>query len=357
MSWSKDNTLLTELDPRWLDIKAKNIKADGHFVYAVKTTGIYCRPSCPTRIPKLHHIEIFDNCEFAENKNYRACKRCNPNGESISTKNERLVTKACRIIENRRGDIKLEELSMQVEISAYFFHRLFKKIIGVTPKQYSTAIRIKNMHNELINKNESITNAIYNSGFNSCSRFYAATDNSLGMTPSVYRKGGKDTLIQFAITECSLGTILVARSLKGICAISFGDNPTELLNSLQDKFSKAEFIGGDLDFENVVAKVIELVEKPGILFNLPLDIQGTVFQQRVWKMLLTIPTGTTISYTQLAEMIGNPGAVRAVANACGQNSIAVAIPCHRVVKLDGDISGYRWGIERKRLLLDREAAE
>ncbi|PHM49390.1 bifunctional transcriptional activator/DNA repair enzyme AdaA [Xenorhabdus miraniensis] len=293
MSLNKNSTLFTESDPRWLDIKTKNIKADNLFVYANIMTKVYCRPSCPSRTPKLNHIEIFDNYKLAENKNYRACKRCNPNGESTSEKNSRLVIKACKIIEDRKGDIKLNEISIQVKISACFFHRIFKNIIGITPKQYSTAIRIDNMYCELTKENKNITNAIYDSGFNSCSRFYAIADDSLGMTPSVYRKGGKDVLIQFAIVKCSLGNILVARSLKGICAISFGDNPTKLLNNLQDKFSNAKFIGNDLNFENMVTEVINIVEKTHSQFNLPLEIKGIVFKQRVWKTLLTIPTLTT----------------------------------------------------------------
>ncbi|MDC9622062.1 Ada metal-binding domain-containing protein [Xenorhabdus sp. XENO-7] len=293
MSLIKNDTLLTESDPRWLDIKTKNIKADNCFVYANTMTKVYCRPSCPSRIPKLHHIEIFDNGELSENKNYRACKRCNPNGESISEKNSRLVAEACRMIEDRKGDIKLDEISIQVKISAYFFHRIFKEIIGITPKQYSTAIRINNMHHELAKINKNIINAIYDSGFNSCSRFYALADDSLGMTPSIYRKGGKDVLIRFTIVKCSFGNILVACSLRGICAISFGDNPTKLLKNFQDKFSKAKFIGNDLNFEKIVTEVINIVEKTNFRFNLPLDIKITVFQQRVWKTLLTIPTLTS----------------------------------------------------------------
>ncbi|AKJ42317.1 bifunctional DNA-binding transcriptional regulator/O6-methylguanine-DNA methyltransferase Ada [Pragia fontium] len=350
----KNNIPSFENDPRWLDVKNKNPNSDGHFVYGIQTTGIYCRPTCPARTPDPDYIEFFDSCELAERHHYRACKRCKPNGESNQERDSRLITKACRIIEQMDGAINLEELSKRVAMSPSFFHRKFKKITGVTPKQFSTAIRIKNMQHELVKQNESITDAIYNSGFNSGSRFYAATDRSLGMTPGAYREGGKNTKIQFAIAECSLGSILVARSPKGICAISFGDDPTELLNNLQDKFPNADLIGGDTAFENIVARVIEFVENPNTALDLPLDIQGTAFQQRVWKMLLTIPAGTTVSYTELAEMIGSPRSVRAVANACGQNSIAVAIPCHRVVKLDGNLSGYRWGIERKRQLLDRE---
>lgn len=352
-----DNCSVIETDPRWLDVKNKNAGADNAFVYAVKTTGIYCRPSCPAKTPKSEHIEFFDSCEKAEQAQYRPCKRCHPNGESIKDKNTRLITEACRIIEKQIGDIKLSELAADVDMSPYFFHRQFKKITGITPKQYSKAIKVKSMQQELVKSDDTITNAIYNSGFNSDSRFYAATDDSLGMTPTRFRKGGENTLIQFAIAECSLGSVLVARSPKGICTITFSDNPETLLNNLQDQFPKAELIGSDPDFEQVVAKVIGLIENPDTSLDLPLDIRGTAFQQRVWEMLLTIPAGTTVSYTQLAKMIGSPKSVRAVANACGQNVIAVAIPCHRVVKLDGNISGYRWGIGRKRTLLAREEIE
>lgn len=355
MTLNNNNCPEIEADPRWLDVKNKNAAADGTFVFAVKTTGIYCRPSCPAKTPKSQHIEFFESCENAERAQYRACKRCNPNGESIKAKNTRLITEACRIIEKQIGDITLSELADEIGMSPYFFHRQFKQVTGITPKQYSKAVRMKHMQKELVKPDDTITNAIYNSGFNSDSRFYAATDDALGMTPTHFRKGGIDTQIQFAIAECSLGSVLVARSPKGICTITFGDDPEILLNNLQDQFPKAELIGCDADFEQIVAKVIGLIERPNTPFDLPLDIRGTTFQQRVWQMLLTIPAGTTVSYTQLAEMIGSPKSVRAVANACGQNVIAVAIPCHRVVKLDGDISGYRWGIDRKRALLAREA--
>lgn len=354
MRLNKESPYSVESDPRWLDVKVKNSNADDTFVYAVKTTGIYCRPSCPARMAKPQNIEFFDNWQQAEEAKYIPCKRCHPNGESIVAKNARLVTDACRMIEKQLGDITLAELAAEAGISPYFFHRQFKKIIGITPKQYGKAVRIKHMQQALIKPKDTITDAIYNSGFNSDSRFYATTDDSLGMTPTAFRQGGSDTLIQFAIAECSLGSVLVARSPKGICTITFGDDPEALLKHLQDQFPKAELIGSDAGFEQVVAQVIGLIEKPDTQFDLPLDIRGTAFQQRIWKMLLTIPAGTTVSYTQLAEMIGSPKSVRAVANACGQNMIAVAIPCHRVVRLDGDISGYRWGIDRKRALLARE---
>lgn len=346
-----------ETDSRWLDVKNKNRDADGQFVYAVKTTGIYCHPSCPAKTAKFQNIEFFNHWQQAEKAGYRACKRCRPNNDSITSQHEHLITHACRSIEEHLGDIKLSELATNAGMSIYHFHRQFKKITGVTPKQYSVAIRIKNMRQELTAPEEKITNALYNSGFNSGSRFYAATNEALGMTPTAFRQGAPNTFIQFAVAQCSLGSILVACSSKGICAIMLGDDPSILLNELQDKFPKAELIGGDSDFDQVVAQAIGLIENPNHPFNLPLDIQGTAFQQRVWQALRNIPVGNTINYTQLAEMIGLPKSVRAVANACAQNVIAVAIPCHRVVKLNGDISGYRWGIDRKRALILREKKE
>lgn len=342
-----------ETDPRWQEVKNKNANADDRFVYAVKTTGIYCRPSCSAKMAKPQNIAFFDSWQDAEAAHYRPCKRCHPNDESITSKYERLIIKACRLIE-QQGDIKLSDLAVDIGLSPSFFHRNFKKITGVTPKQYSVAVKMKNVQRQLVSPDTTITETIYNSGFNSGSRFYATTNQSLGMTPTAFRQGGTDIAIQFAIAQCSLGHLLVALSTKGVCAIMLGDDPAVLLNSLQDRFPKAELRGGEANFDQIVAQVIALVEHPNTPFNLPLDIRGTAFQQQVWSALQTIPVGTTINYTQLATMIGHPKSVRAVANACAQNAIAVAIPCHRVVKLNGDISGYRWGIERKKALLARE---
>lgn len=248
----------------------------------------------------------------------------------------------------------LAALAAQVRVSPYHFHRTFKTVTGVTPKQYAIARRSERLRRELA-RGRSVTDAIYEAGYNSNGRFYAQADDVLGMTPSSFRAGGANTAMHFAVGECSLGSILVASSSRGICAILLGDDPDALMRNLQDQFPKAELIGGDTAFEQLVAKVVGFVEAPARGFDLPLDIRGTAFQQRVWQALREIPAGSTASYSDIAARIGAPKAVRAVGQACGANHIAVAIPCHRVVRTDGDLSGYRWGIERKRTLLAREA--
>jgi AraC family transcriptional regulator of adaptative response/methylated-DNA-[protein]-cysteine methyltransferase len=264
-----------------------------------------------------------------------------------------LVTRACRIIEKSETMPPLEKLANQVGASSSHFHRVFKEITGLTPRQYAVAHRIKRTQAE-INRGVSVTQAIYNAGYNSNGRFYENSNQVLGMTPTNYRNGGSNMQIHFAIGQCSLGAILVAQSERGICAIFLGDDPEMLARDLQDRFPHAELIGGDKNFEKVVAKVIGFVEAPQIGLDLPLDVRGTAFQQRVWQALREIPLGKTVTYTEIANRIGAPKSVRAVANACGSNKIAVAIPCHRVVRRDGNLSGYRWGVERKRALLDKE---
>jgi AraC family transcriptional regulator of adaptative response/methylated-DNA-[protein]-cysteine methyltransferase len=238
--------------------------------------------------------------------------------------------------------------------AARHFHRLFKAATGLAPKKYASAQRA-NLVRKSLNKCDTVTEAIYDAGYNSNSRFYETSNHVLGMTPSNYRAGGAQTDIRFAVGKCSLGSILVAQSDRGICAIFLGDDPDSLVRGLQDQFPKANLIGGDAGFEGLVAKVIGFVEAPALGLDLPLDVRGTAFQQRVWQSLRKIPAGSTASYTEVARLIGSPNSVRAVAQACGANALAVAIPCHRVVRNDGALSGYRWGVERKRALLEKEA--
>ena len=239
-------------------------------------------------------------------------------------------------------------------MSRFHFHRVFKTLTGVTPKAYVAAHRAQRVRDEL-SRTDTVTEAIYGAGFNSNGRFYATSSEVLGMTPTNFRSGGHGACIRFAVGECSLGSILVAATDKGVCAIMLGDDPEALVRDLQDRFPQAQLLGGDEDFEHVVAKVVGFVEAPALGLDLPLDVQGTAFQQRVWQALRAIPSGTTASYTEIAERIGAPQAVRAVAQACASNALAVAIPCHRVVRQDGALAGYRWGVERKRALLEREA--
>jgi AraC family transcriptional regulator, regulatory protein of adaptative response / methylated-DNA-[protein]-cysteine methyltransferase len=345
----------TERDPRWQSVLDREAAADGNFVYAVKTTGVYCRPSCPSRAAKPKNVSFYATCAQAEVAGYRPCQRCNPKGRSIAESNATVVAAACRLIEAGDELPKLDALAARIGMSKYYFHHQFKALTGLTPKAYGAAHRAKKVRAELADKETNVTSAIYGAGFNSNSRFYETSNALLGMTPTTFRRGGKDIDIYFAVGQCSLGAILVARSKKGICAITLGDEPETLVRELQDRFRNANLIGGDIEFEQLVARVIGFVEAPRIGLDLPLDLRGTAFQQRVWKALADIPAGRTASYAEIARRIGEPKAVRAVGQACGANTIAVAIPCHRVVKNDGALSGYRWGVERKRALLEKEA--
>lgn len=350
-----DKTSTTERDPRWQAVLRRDASADGSFVYAVRTTGIYCRPSCPSRTARPQNVSFYDGSEAAEAAGYRACRRCRPDAASIAERNAAAVTRACQLIEAAEEPPKLDALAASVGLSPFYFHRQFKAVTGLTPKTYGAAHRATRVRQGLVEGKRSVTEAIYGAGFNSNSRFYETSNAVLGMTPSAFRAGGADADIRFAIGECSLGSILVARSDKGICAILLGEDPDELMRDLQDRFPKANLIGGDAGFEDLVAKVVGFVEAPGLGLDLPLDMRGTAFQQRVWQALREIPVGRTVSYAEVARRIGEPKSVRAVAQACGANRIAVAIPCHRVVRNDGALSGYRWGVERKRALLKKEA--
>jgi AraC family transcriptional regulator, regulatory protein of adaptative response / methylated-DNA-[protein]-cysteine methyltransferase len=348
-------TAPADQDARWKAVVARDASADGTFVISVRSTGIYCRPSCPARRPKPENVQFHAAAKDAERAGFRACKRCKPNDLGLAERQAAKVAEICRFIETADHVPSLEELSKRAGMSAYHFHRVFKSVTGVTPAAYARGERAKRMREGLAGEG-SVTAAIYGAGFNSNSRFYEKSDDVLGMKPSEYRAGGENTAIHFSVGECSLGSILVARSARGVCAIMLGDEPEALVHELEDRFPKARLIGGDEDFEALVAKVVGFVEEPKKGLDLPLDVRGTAFQQRVWRALQQIPVGKTVSYADLAKRIGAPKAVRAVANACGANPLAVAIPCHRVVHKDGTASGYRWGVERKRALLKREKA-
>lgn len=344
-----------EKDPRWRRVAARDVNADGRFVFAVKTTGIYCRPSCPSRRAKPENVAFYDTPEAAEMAGFRPCMRCNPRGRKAAEVNVDIVAEACKIIETSGELKKLDDLAKRVGFSSSYFHRQFKAITGLTPREWGAAYRAKRVRDRLQADELTVTEAIYDAGFNANSRFYATSNEILGMTPTAFREGGSDTEIRFAVGECTLGAILVAESDKGICAIEMGDDPEMLVNDLQKRFPKASLIGGEPDFEARVAQVVGFVEAPQIGLELPLDIRGTAFQERVWKALRKIPAGKTVSYAEIARHIGAPKSSRAVAGACAANKIAVAIPCHRVVRNDGGLSGYRWGVERKRTLLERES--
>lgn len=340
-------------DPRWARIVARDKAADGHLWYSVGTTGVYCRPSCPSRIANPQNVTLHETLESARATGFRPCKRCNPEGLSLECENAALVAKACRIIEESEEEPSLEELADAVGRSSSYFHRMFKATTGLTPKNYAVADRSKKVRKGLATGN-SVTEAIYEAGFNSSGRFYENSTGMLGMTPSQYRAGGIDEEIRFAVGQSSLGAILVASSTKGVASILLGDDPDELVRNLQDRFPNARLIGADRDYEALIARVVGFVEAPGIGLDLPLDVRGTAFQRRVWQALQEIPVGETVSYAEIARRIGSPKSVRAVAGACAANNLAVAIPCHRVVRNDGALSGYAWGIERKGALRDRE---
>ena len=343
-----------EDDPRWARIVARDKTADGQFWYSVATTGVYCRPSCASRLPKPRNVRLHDSLASAKATGCRACKRCNPDGPSLDAGNAALIARACRMISESEREPSLEELSAAIGRSPSHFHRVFKATTGLTPKEYAAAHRAKKVRHGLASGN-TVTGAIYNAGFNSSGRFYEQSTDMLGMTPSRYRDGGPNEEIRFAVGQSSLGAILVASSAKGVAAILLGDDASELVRNLQDRFPKAHLIGGDSDYEALVARVVGFIESPRIGLDLPLDVRGTAFQRRVWQALRKIPAGETVSYAEIARRIHSPNAVRAVANACATNPIAVAIPCHRVVRNDGAPSGYAWGIERKRELIGREA--
>jgi AraC family transcriptional regulator of adaptative response/methylated-DNA-[protein]-cysteine methyltransferase len=352
---SKPNHADTANDPRWGRIVARDRTADGHLWYSVVTTGVYCRPSCPSRSANPKNVLLHDTVEEARATGFRPCKRCNPDGLSVEAENVAIVARVCRLIEESEEEPSLTDLAAAIGRSPGYFHRRFKAVMGLTPKDYAAAHRASKVRERLASGN-SVTEAIYESGFNSSGRFYEKSTGMLGMTPSQYRAGGANEEIRFALGEISLGTILVASSKKGVAAILLGDDPNRLVRELQDRFPKALLIGADRDYEALVARVVGLIESPRLGLDLPLDVRGTAFQRRVWQALQGIPVGQTVSYKEIAQRIGSPKAIRAVASACAANSLAVAIPCHRVVRTDGSLSGYAWGVERKQALLTREAA-
>jgi AraC family transcriptional regulator of adaptative response/methylated-DNA-[protein]-cysteine methyltransferase len=346
-------------EERWQAVRTRDGAADGAFYYGVQTTGVYCRPTCPSRLPRRENASFHDTCADAERAGLRPCKRCRPNEPALGERRGVAVRNACRLIEAAQAEggatPSLDALAQAAGMSRFHFHRVFKALTGVTPKGYADAYRARRVRSALA-QDATVTSALYGAGFNSSSRFYAASPELLGMTPTQLRAGGDGIIIRFAVGECSLGSILVAATDKGVCAIELGDDPQRLVRDFQDRFPNAKLIGGDRRFEQQVAQVVGFIEAPAQGLDLPLDVRGTAFQQRVWKAISAIPAGTTASYTEIARRIGAPKAVRAVARACASNAIALAIPCHRVVRSDGSISGYRWGVARKRALLAREHA-
>lgn len=345
----------TEADPRWAAVRARDARADGSFVYSVRTTGVYCRPGCGARPARPENVAFHDTAADAERAGFRPCRRCRPHEDSFAAQQGAIVARLCRRLETDETPPSLAQLAEDAQWSPFHLHRVFRRITGLTPRAYAAAHRSRRMQ-QALTRSGSVTEAIHEAGYPSGGRFYADAPQVLGMTPTRWRAGGADAELRFAVGQCSLGAILVARSEVGLCAIALGDDPEQLVRALQDRFPRARLLGGDAGFEAWVARVVGFVEAPAIGLDLPLDIRGTAFQQRVWQALQAVPPGETVSYGEIARRIGAPAATRAVAQACGANALAVAIPCHRVVRRDGAVSGYRWGVERKQALLAREAS-
>lgn len=354
VSSANANALLSD-SQRWQALLQRDASADGAFVYAVKTTGIYCRPGCSSRRPQRQNVTFFETPEAAEQAGFRPCKRCQPHRISPTRQLTDTMVRICQLIEASDQALSLAELAGYAGLSPHYFQRQFKKIIGVTPKQYGVAHRAQRVKSQL-QETKTVTEAVYGAGFETSSNFYDQSVGLLGMTPSQYKQGAQGVAINFTIQPCWLGLVLVAATPNGICAIALGDSADALRAELQANFPKAQIAESDRAFEQWVAQVLSLIETPQPAGDLPLDIQGTAFQQQIWQALQAIPPGTTVSYGDLAQRIGNPRAVRAVAHACASNRLAVVVPCHRVVGSNGDLRGYRWGRDRKQALLDKETA-
>jgi AraC family transcriptional regulator of adaptative response/methylated-DNA-[protein]-cysteine methyltransferase len=342
---------------RWAALRRRDPAADGHFVFSVATTGVYCRPSCAARAARPEHVAFHADRAQAERAGFRPCKRCRPDLPARAEREATLVAKLCRVIERSDENVPLEELAARAGVSRHHLHRMFKRVCGVTPRAYAAAERARRVERSLRDE-PGVTEAIYAAGYNASSRFYEAAPRQLGMTPSAYRRGGAGEELRFAIAPCSLGRVLVAATARGVSAILLGDEDAALEADLRARFPRASFVAPEPGFADVVAQVVRLVDEPARAqaLALPLDIRGTAFQRRVWELLRAIPAGETWSYGQVAARLGQPRAVRAVAGACAANALAVAVPCHRVGGADGSLGGYRWGKERKQKLQAKERA-
>jgi AraC family transcriptional regulator of adaptative response/methylated-DNA-[protein]-cysteine methyltransferase len=342
-------------EERYRAFTARDERAEGHFIIAVKTTGIYCRPNCPARPPKRENIEFFDDIASARRAGYRACLRCKPDEPSQGTRIAKLITQACRRLERDEEMPRVSELAKAAGFSEGRFHRLFKLATGLSPKQYALAKRVETFRSKL-KGGETVTAALYDSGFNSSSRAYEAS-RRLGAKPRDVKTGGATLTLKAATAPCSLGYVGIAMSERGLCALAFGDSAKAAREAVQSRFPKARLVESDGELAGALKRVVSLVEEPAGALDLPHDNRGTAFQERVWQALRRIPAGKTRSYAEIAKAIGKPSAQRAVAQACGANKIAIAIPCHRVVASDGGLGGYHFGTKRKKALLAKEAAE
>lgn len=338
----------------WQAVTVNDSRFDGAFFLGVKTTGIYCKPSCRARLPKRENVEFYPTFEAAESSGFRACKRCIPRAIDSVDPQVAKILKACELIENE-DTLSLDDLAAELGLSPYHLQRTFKEIIGISPKKYAEAKRIAKFKRELRGGSDVVT-AMYDAGFGSSSRLYEKAAENLGMTPTKYKKGGEGMEINYTITSCELGRILVGRTIKGLCSVAFADDDTSLEENLRSEYPNAEIIKDANVLKGFVDEILKHLAGQKKRLDLPLDIQATAFQMQVWELLRKIPFGETVSYTQIAEMLGDKKKVRAVARACATNRVAVVIPCHRVIASDGKLSGYRWGIERKEKLLANEKA-
>jgi AraC family transcriptional regulator of adaptative response/methylated-DNA-[protein]-cysteine methyltransferase len=337
---------------RWQALSDRDAHADGSFVYGVKTTGIYCRANCASRTPNERNVEFFDTVGDAEKAGFRPCRRCRPDTQRVPDHIEE-VRKACRFIEQSEEEPSLKQIAQVAGLSPFHFQKLFRSQVGLSPKQYAKAHRLGRLK-EALAESPSVTAAIYDAGFGAASRAYDGLSERLGMEPGAYRKGGARQHVHYGFAKTWLGWMLVAATKRGICMIAFDDAKDKLVSHLKKRFSQAEVSHADDGFTEWMQAAACKAEQPHLGTALPLDIQGTAFEERVWQALRQIPPGETLSYSEVAKAIGKPKAVRAVASACAKNPVAVAIPCHRVIGSDGKLHGYRWGLKRKQALLDRE---
>jgi len=336
---------------RWSMVLARDVRADGDFVYAVKSTGVFCRPTCPSRRPKRENIEFFDLPSQAQQAGYRACRRCAPLERNPQMQK---VEAACRYIdENLDVTLSLTAISRHVAISPFHFQRMFKRALGISPREYQQARRTGKFR-QALRSDSSVTEAIYEAGFSSSSRVYENIPAQLGMTPSAYRRGGEGVEIDYTMVSTEMGKLLVATTERGVCSVRFGESEAAMVRELKSDFNAAKIHRDDKKLEAVAAQIKQSLSSPSATLNIPLDLRGTAFQQMVWKELRRIPRGETRSYADVAKTIGRPKAVRAVASACASNPVALVVPCHRVVQKSGSLAGYRWGVKRKAALLEKE---
>ena len=347
------NTAIKD-DQLWQAVVAKDASFDGQFVFAVSSTGVYCRPSCPSRRAHRERVKFYELPEAAEQAGFRACLRCQPRRARIMDPQVELVQRVCHLLNsNETESLKLAELATQAGVSQFHLQRTFKRVMGISPRQYLAARKIDNFKT-LVRKGESVTTSLYESGFNSSSRLYEHASEELGMTPATYSRGGRGVNISYTITASPMGRLLVAVTERGVCAVRMADSDTELEKDLREEFPNAELKRDDSALRESVQKILNHLDKNEPRLDLPLDIKATAFQRRVWEHLRTIPYGQTVSYGDVAKALGKPGAVRAVGRACATNPVALVIPCHRVVREDKTLGGYRWGLDRKKKLLEHE---